>query len=190
MKIILWFLSDNKTISGILIIWIIVFLYFFFASESFLFRSFQRHQNILSWYIRPLLVLPFCYFAYKKSINGILLVVLCIFTSMFWFPTPELVPEQVSAFLDREKEYILGDMTWGKWGFFTVVVAYFIFLARAFWTRSRRLGIAIVIWAGLGKGIWSYMMSPETWAVAMPIAIAGILIFLWALLMYKKYKKM
>ena len=27
---------------------------------------FERHQNQWSWYIRPLFVIPFCYFAYKE----------------------------------------------------------------------------------------------------------------------------
>ena len=26
--------------------------------------AWARHQNPLSWYIRPLFILPFCYFAY------------------------------------------------------------------------------------------------------------------------------
>jgi hypothetical protein len=33
--------------------------------------AYARHQNQLSWYIRPLFLIPFCYFAYKRSLAGI-----------------------------------------------------------------------------------------------------------------------
>lgn len=180
-------IHQNRIISAILALWIVSFIYFFLTNESFLLRAFERHQNILSWYIRPALVIPFCYFAYKRSINGILFVVLSIFTSMFWFPTPEVVSEQVSNFLAWEREYLLGKLTLGKSLFFGVVIAYFILLWKAFWNRSYRLWIAIVILAWLGKGFWSVRMSPETWAVAMPIAIAWIWGFLLTLFIYTKF---
>ena len=35
--------------------------------------AWDRHHNILSWYIRPLFFLPFCYFAYKRSLFGMVL---------------------------------------------------------------------------------------------------------------------
>ena len=53
--------------------------------NDFLSWSFERHHNILSWYIRPLFLLPFCYFAYKRSIQGIIITLIALFTSMFWF---------------------------------------------------------------------------------------------------------
>ena len=42
-----------------------------------------RHHNPLSWYIRPLFLLPFCCFAYKRSMWGIALTLLALSTSMF-----------------------------------------------------------------------------------------------------------
>jgi hypothetical protein len=29
--------------------------------------AWARHHNILSWYIRPLFLLPFCLFAYRRG---------------------------------------------------------------------------------------------------------------------------
>ena len=53
---------------------------------DFLNWAWARHQNPLSWYIRPLFILPFCYFAYKKSVRGIVLTLVAVTSSMFWFP--------------------------------------------------------------------------------------------------------
>ena len=33
--------------------------------DEFAARAWARHHNELSWYIRPLFILPFCFFAYK-----------------------------------------------------------------------------------------------------------------------------
>jgi hypothetical protein len=37
---------------------------------DFLNWAWARHLNPLSWYIRPLFILPFCCFAYRKSARG------------------------------------------------------------------------------------------------------------------------
>ena len=51
--------------------------------------------------------MPFCYFAHKRSIWGILLTLIALATSMFWFPKPESVSPQVREFLEAEIEWIL-----------------------------------------------------------------------------------
>ncbi|MCI0768573.1 hypothetical protein [Bacillus sp. TL12] len=66
--------------------------------------AFERHHNILSWYIRPLFLLPFCYFAYKRNVKGIIITLIALFTSMFWFPKPETVDSKVEKFLAMEME--------------------------------------------------------------------------------------
>ena len=40
--------------------------------------AWDRHHNSLSWYIRPLFLIPF-YFAYQRSLRAI----------MAWFPAPD-----------------------------------------------------------------------------------------------------
>ena len=55
---------------------------------EFLNWAWARHHNPLSWYIRPLFILPFCYFAYQKSVRGMVLTVVAVTSSMFWFPAP------------------------------------------------------------------------------------------------------
>ena len=52
-------------------------------TDEFAAWAWARHHNVLSWYIRPLFLLPFCYFAYKRSLWGITLTVVALATSMF-----------------------------------------------------------------------------------------------------------
>ena len=51
--------------------------------DEFLSRAWARHHNPLSWYIRSLFLLPFCYFAYKRSMWVIALTLLALATSIF-----------------------------------------------------------------------------------------------------------
>ena len=87
------------------------------ATEStgeFVAWAWERHHNVLSWYIRPLFFLPFCFFAYKRSLSGMTLTLVALATSMFWFPAPERSDPQVLEFLAVEREYLTGDWTTAK----------------------------------------------------------------------------
>src|SRR4028119_50008 len=57
-------------------------------TAEFVAWAWERHHNVLSWYIRPLFFLPFCFFAYRRSLWGMTLSLLALATSMFWFPAP------------------------------------------------------------------------------------------------------
>lgn len=43
------------------------YYFIFFTDKAFFEWSFDRHHNILSWYIHPLFILPIFLSAYKKS---------------------------------------------------------------------------------------------------------------------------
>jgi hypothetical protein len=75
--------------------------------EEFLSWAWARHHNPLSWYIRPLFLLPFCYFAYKRSTWGIVLTLFALATSMVWFPEPERPDPRALEFLARWRRIIL-----------------------------------------------------------------------------------
>lgn len=77
--------------------------------NDFLAWAWDRHHNVLSWYIRPLFLLPFCYFAYRRSLLGISLTLFALATSMFWFPKPEQPDSKVLEFLEMEKAHLTGD---------------------------------------------------------------------------------
>ena len=72
----------------------------------FLIGHLKGHHNILSWYIRPLFIIPMVIFAYKKSYTGIFASIFALFTSMFWFPVPAKSNPQVLEFLAFEMDYL------------------------------------------------------------------------------------
>ena len=78
----------------------IVIIVFFFSSNSFFEWAFARHHNTLSWYIRPLFIIPIVLGAFKKSYTIIFASIFCLFTSMFWFPEPAKVDENFVKFLE------------------------------------------------------------------------------------------
>jgi hypothetical protein len=137
--------------------------------------AWARHHNELSWYIRPLFLLPFCYFAYKRSLFGIVLTVLALATSMFWFPAPERVDPRAVAFLAVEREYLTGDWPLWKVLLALIVPISFAALAVAFWKRSLVWGLAVINAMVLIKIAWSFYFGDESGGLTLlPSALAGL----------------
>ena len=137
--------------------------------------AWARHHNELSWYIRPLFLLPFCYFAYKRNLWGIVLTVVALATSMFWFPVPERVDPRAAEFLAVEREYLTGDWTLTKVLLALLVPVSFAALAVAFWKRSLVWGLAVINAMVLVKIAWSFYFGEESGGLTLrPSALAGL----------------
>lgn len=138
--------------------------------------AWARHHNVLSWYIRPLFIIPYAYFAYKRSPAGIIVTILALLTSMFWFPAPSSVDPGVERFLRAERDYLLGPWTLGKVLASMTVPAFFYALALAFWRRSWGWGAAVINLAAIGKVVWSVTAGGESgWAVLIPAVIGALI---------------
>jgi hypothetical protein len=137
--------------------------------------AWERHHNVLSWYIRPLFFLPFCYFAYKRSLSGMILTLVALATSMFWFPTPERTDPQVLEFLAVEKEYLSGDWTTAKVVLALLVPISFAALGLVFWKRSIVYGLVLLNAIVLVKLAWSFYFGDESGGLTLlPSALAGL----------------
>jgi hypothetical protein len=156
---------------------------------DFLSWAWLRHHNVLSWYIRPLFILPFVYFAYKRSWPGMLVTVLALASSMFWFPAPRLPDPQVAQFLEAERAFLLGPLTAQKALAWLLVPLFFALLGLAFWKRSWWWGLAVINLAALGKVAWSVLAGGSAgWAVLLP-ALAGMLVCDLAVVLGLKYRQ-
>ena len=147
------------------------------TTDEFAAWAWARHHNELSWYIRPLFLLPYCYFAYKRSLLGIVLTVLALATSMFWFPVPERVDPRAGGFLAVEREYLTGDWTLWKVLLALLVPISFAALGVAFWKRSLVWGLAVINAMVLVKVAWSFYFGDESGGlILLPSALVGLAI--------------
>jgi len=137
--------------------------------------AWERHHNVLSWYIRPLFLLPFCFFAYKRSLWGMTLTLLALATSMFWFPAPGESSTAVKEMLGAEREYLTANWTLWKVLLALVVPATFAALGLAFWKRSLVYGLAVINAAVLIKVGWTFAFGTEAGAMShLPAALLGL----------------
>jgi hypothetical protein len=136
----------------------------------------QRHHNELSWYVRPLFLLPLAWFAYRRSGWGIVLTLVALATSMFWFPAPATTDPRVAEFLAFEKEWLTGDWTLGKVLLTLLVPVALGAYCLAFWRRSVVWGLVVLNAIAIGKLVWGIVAGAGSgWAMTAP-ALIGLLV--------------
>jgi hypothetical protein len=147
------------------------------SSDEFVAWAWARHHNVLSWYIRPLFILPFCFFAYRRSFFGIVLTIIALATSMFWFPAPEHTGPAVNEMLASEKDYLTADWTLWKVAIALLIPLTFAALGLAFWRRSLVWGLAVLNAAILFKIAWTFLFSTQAGALShLPAAVLGLVV--------------
>ena len=141
---------------------------------DFLNWAWARHHNPLSWYIRPLFIVPFCYFAYKKSVRGMVWTIVAVTSSMFWFPAPVTPDPTATKFLEVERQWLTSPMTFTRFVLTALIPIWFVALAMAI---QRRMWVAAfsVIAAGTALKVgWSfYVGGSSAWIVVPPVALGN-----------------
>jgi hypothetical protein len=147
------------------------------SGNEFIAWAWARHHNVLSWYVRPLFILPFCFFAYRRSFLGIVLTLLALVTSMFWFPAPEQASPAVKEMLRTEEAYLTANWTLWKVLIALLIPLTFAALGLAFWRRSLVWGLAVVNAAILFKIAWTFLFSTGAGALShLPAAVLGLVV--------------
>lgn len=152
------------------------------ALQAFSDWAWARHANVLSWYIRPLFLLPFVFFAYRHSVKGLVGTLVVLATSMFWFPAPAQPDPKVLAFLAAERAYLTSPWTLGKVALSALVPLTMTALALAFWRRSLGWGLAVMTFIAVAKVSWSVAYDEGGLAVIAPAAVGlaitnGVVLF-------------
>lgn len=168
--------KNDKRIAFVFALLTVVFLVISMTNERFFNWVFERHQNQMSWYIRPIFLIPFCFFAYKHSLAGIFLTLFCLFTSMFWFGKPDVVSDEVKHFLQFEKDWLYGVWSYKKILLILSVPISFFALGLAFWKRSLWMGLGVVVLMATGKIIWSIQNAGESGRSILIPALLGLVI--------------
>ncbi|WP_186431458.1 hypothetical protein [Clostridium sp. BSD9I1] len=142
--------------------------------KDFLDWAFARHLNPLSWYIRPIFLVIFALFAYRRSWKGILITILLMTSSMVWFPEPKVINPQMYEVLEMEKRLLsspvsallaLGAMV----GFMTLV-------GISLWKHSLKMGLIILNTTLLGKVVFTLIFSGENGWAPLGNTVFGLVI--------------
>lgn len=150
--------------------------------------AWERHHNVLSWYVRVPFLLPLCWFAYKRSLVGIVLTLVALGTSMFWFPAPERPDPRALEFLAMEREYLAGDWTVARILLALLVPVSLAALAFAFWKRSVVYGLVLINAIVLTKLAWSFYYGDTSGGMTLlPSQILGLAI-LDSVVLYVLYR--
>jgi hypothetical protein len=150
--------------------------------------AWARHHNPLSWYIRPLFILPFCYFAWRRSITGLVLTLLATLSSIAWFPAPESPSPEVVKYLSLERRWLTS-------GPLTLAIVVLIgtslwLLAAAFWTRRWLYGVLVLNVATLTKVAFSVLFGGEAgWASLAPSLVTLLVCDVAFLALYWRRKR-
>ena len=169
-------LNANQYVALVFFALTFLFIVISMTNRPFFDWIFNRHHNQWSWYIRPLFLIPFCFFSYKRNWSGISIITFFLFTSMFWFPRPEVVSDSVIDFLQYEKEYLYGDWGLKKILMTLTIPISFIALGLSFWKRSLIMGIGVVILMATSKVVWSIQNAGESGKSILIPAIIGFVI--------------
>jgi hypothetical protein len=167
-------LNQDKITALLFLALTIIFLVVSMTNASFFQWAFERHHNPWSWYIRPLFLIPFCFFAYKRSWSGVSATIFLLFTSMFWFNRPTEVSAQVMEFLQFEKDWLYGAWNFQKILLILTVPISFFALGLAFWKRSLLMGLGVVVLMATGKIIWSIQNAGESGKSIVIPALLGL----------------
>ncbi len=144
--------------------------------DQFLSWAWERHANVLSWYIRPLFVLPLALFSYRRSPAGIVLTLIAVATSIFWFPAPAQVDPTIAEFLAFERQWLTSGWTPDKIAQALLTPAALFALCLVFWKRSLVLGLVVINAMALGKVAWGVIEGEGTgWAMQVP-AVVGLVV--------------
>jgi hypothetical protein len=180
----------DKIVALLFFVLTIIFVIVSATNHTFFDWVFDRHHSQWSWYIRPVFLIPFCFFAYRRSWAGISITIFCLFTSMFWFDKPEVVSENVQKFLQFEKEWLYGEWNYQKIMLIITVPVSFIALGLAFWKRSLLMGLGVVVLMTTGKIIWSIQNAGESGKSIIIPSIIGLIICVGFIFFgYKKLEK-
>ncbi len=170
--------NQNKIVALSFFTLTLLFIVVSMTNQDFFNWVFERHHNQWSWYLRPIFLIPFCYFAYKHNWAGISITIFLLFTSMFWFSKPEFVNMNVTTFLQFEKEWLYGEWDLKKTMLvFTIPISFF-FLGLSFWNRNFLSGLVVVVLIAFGKIIWSLHNAGESGKSILFPAVSGLILYI------------
>ena len=169
-------ITEKAVISALLLLSIITTFKGLSQDMPFWDWAYARHSNTWSWFVRPLFIPLYVYFAYRRNLLGMITTIVGIATSMYWFPIPLNPNPDVLHFLDQEQLYLTTGWTPVKiiWSSFVPITL--IALAIAFWKHSVPTGFGVINVIAFLKITWSVIEDPQSGWILIPFALLGLVI--------------
>ncbi len=137
----------------------------------------ERHQNLFSWYSRPLFIIPAAYYAYRQKLWHVIGFMLLLATSLFWFEAPVETPEAVAKYLAWEKQLFFTNEN--TLPLVILIITVFIFLFwffYAFWKHNAWLGLVLINVGTIIKIIVSIVFGGEAGMAAIAPSLSSLFV--------------
>lgn len=145
-----------------------------------------RHQNLFSWYSRPLFIIPAAYYAYRRKLWHVIGFMALMATSLFWFDAPLTVPAAVTEYLEWEKRlFLTNDNRLPLVVLMFAVISFLLLFFYSFWKRSPWYGLALINIGTVIKIIVSIVFGQDAGMAAIVPSLSSLLVinlfawFLW-----------
>ncbi|NRD90693.1 hypothetical protein C8024_16430 [Sphingopyxis sp. BSNA05] len=151
----------------------------------------DRHQNLFSWYSRPLFIIPAAYYAYRRKVWHVLGFMLLLATSLFWFAAPEATDPAIREYLQWEADlFFSNESKLPLLGLIVAVLIFLFLLFYAFWQRNPWLGLLVINAGTVLKIIVSLAFGEGTGAAAVLPSLSSLLVInLFAYLLWRRLRK-
>jgi len=119
--------------------------------------------------VRPLFLLPFCWFAWRRSARGLLVTLLLFPATLIGFPAPAGPPDPaIAAYLDAERRMLASG--WIPVASLALAASIFLaLLAAMLWHRRWLIGLLVLHRGTAAKVAWSlWAWGPAGQASVLP----------------------
>ncbi len=150
-----------------------------------------RHQNLFSWYSRPLFIIPAAYYAYRRKVWHVLGFMLLLATSLFWFAAPEVTDPAIRDYLQWEADLFFSNESKLPLAALIVAVMIFLFLLfYAFWQRNPWFGLLVINAGTVLKIIVSLAFGEGAGEAAIVPSLSSLLVInLFAYFLWRRLRK-
>jgi len=136
----------------------------------------DRHQNLFSWYSRPLFIIPAAYYAYRHKPWHVIGCMSLLGTSLFWFPAPAQVSAAVTDYLEWEKQlFFINENRLPLIAMSLAVVVFLFGFFYSLWKRNVLYGLILINIGTLMKIVVSLLFGQKAGTAAIAPSISSLL---------------
>jgi len=136
----------------------------------------ERHKNPLSWITQLIFLITLCLGVWLHNFLLIVLSIICLATSWFWFPKPKTAFKWSEQLIEAEIEFLQQSLHGCKAMAMTFITILIVMILATFWFHKLLIGLLLVEISLLFQLCWSvFMLKKAKWLITS-ILIAAIIV--------------